>query len=128
MAQEAGITAKLHPWGQFDPGTWKTVRVTTETFNEQGQVVSTSTADATTTLVDIDNDGVTLEIQTCMEVAGKRFEAEPQTVKQGFHGELALPEPETDAAGRRPDYDRRPEDSLQSAGHNGSRPAPAAQR
>ncbi len=90
-AQEAGITAKLHPWGQFDPGAWKTVRVVIETLNEQGQVVSTSIADATTTLVDVDNEGVTLEIQTCMEVAGKRFEAEPQTVKQGFHGELANP-------------------------------------
>ena len=60
----------------------------TETLDEHGQVVSTNSADTTTTLVDIDNDGVTLEIQTCMEVAGKRFQAEPQTVKQGFHGEL----------------------------------------
>ena len=87
-AQETGITAKLHPWGPFDPGTWKTVRVVTETLNEEGQVVSTSIADTKTTLVDIDNDGVKLEIQTCMEVAGKRFEPDPQTVKQGFHGEL----------------------------------------
>ncbi len=65
--------------------------MTTETLNEQGQVVSTSTTDTKTTLLDIDNDGVTLEIQACMEVAGKRFEAEPQTMKQGFHGELAAP-------------------------------------
>ena len=91
MAQELGVTAKFHPWGQFDPGTWKMVRVVTETLNEQGQVVSTSTTDTKTTLVDIDNAGVTLEIQACMEVAGKRFEAEPQFVKQGFHGELAVP-------------------------------------
>ncbi len=91
MAQEAGVSAKLHPWGLFDPGAWKTVRVVTETLNEKGQVVSTSTTDTKTTLVDIDNDGVTLEIQACMEVAGKRFEAEPQTIKQGFHGELLGP-------------------------------------
>ena len=91
MAQEAGITARLHPWGRFDPGAWKLVRVVTETLDEHGQVVSTNSADTKTTLVDIDNDGVTLEIQTCMEVAGKRFQAEPQTVKQGFHGELAGP-------------------------------------
>ena len=91
LAQEPGVTAKLHPWGHFDPGAWKTVRVVTETLNEQQQVVSTSTADTKTTLVDVDNDGVTLEIQTCIEVAGKRFEAEPQTVKQGFHGELSVP-------------------------------------
>jgi hypothetical protein len=91
FAQEAGITARFHPWGLFDPGTWKTVRVVTETLNEQGQVVSICTTDTKTTLVDIDNQGVTLEIQTCMEVAGKRFEAEPQTLKQGFHGELVGP-------------------------------------
>ena len=90
-AQGAGVSAKLHPWGLFDPGAWKTVRVVAETLNEQGQVVSTSTTDTKTTLVDIDNDGVTLEIQACMEVAGKRFEAEPQTLKQGFHGELLGP-------------------------------------
>jgi len=41
--------------------------------------------------MDLDDDGVTLEVQACVEVAGKRFQAEPQTVKQGFHGELAAP-------------------------------------
>jgi hypothetical protein len=86
-AQELGITAKFHPWGRFDLGTWKTVRVETETLNEQGRVVGKSITDTKTTLVDLDNDGVTLEIQACMEVAGKRFQAEPQIVKQGFHGE-----------------------------------------
>jgi hypothetical protein len=90
-AAESGISAKLHPWGLFNPGAWKTVRVVTETLNEQGQVVSTSTTDTKTLLVDLDNDGVTLEIQACIEVAGKRFRAEPQTVKQGFHGELVGP-------------------------------------
>ena len=90
-AQENGISAKLHPWGLFNPGAWKTVRVVTETLNEQGQAVSTSTTDTKTVLVDLDNDGVTLEIQACIEVAGKRFRAEPQIVKQGFHGELVGP-------------------------------------
>jgi hypothetical protein len=91
VAQESGITARFHPWGLFDPGAWKTVRVVTETLDERGQVVSTSTTDSKTTLVDIDNSAVTLEIQACVEVAGKRFEAESQTVKQGFHGELVGP-------------------------------------
>ena len=90
-AQEGGVSAKLHPWGLFDPGAWKTVRVITETLNEQGQVVGTSTTYSKTTLVDLDNEGVTLEIQSCMEVAGKRFDAETQTVKQGFQGELVGP-------------------------------------
>ena len=91
LAQEAGIPAKLHPWGRFEPGAWKLVQVVTETLDEQGQVVSTSTTDSKTTLVDVDGEGVTLEIQACMEVAGKRFEAEPQTIKQAFYGDVAVP-------------------------------------
>jgi hypothetical protein len=90
-AQETGVAAKLHPWGRFEPGAWKLVQIVTETLDEHGQVVSTSTSDSKTTLVDIDGDGVTLEIQACMEVAGKRFEAEPQTIKQGFYGDVAVP-------------------------------------
>lgn len=91
VAQETGVSAKLHPWGLFDPGAWKTVHVVTETFDEQGQRVSLCESDTKTTLVDIDNDGVTLETQACMEVAGKRFLAEPQSVRQGFHGEMLGP-------------------------------------
>jgi hypothetical protein len=86
-AQESGIPSKLHPWGQFEPGTWKVVRVVTETLNEQGQVVSTSTTETKTTLLAVCGDGVTLQLEACMEVAGKRFRVEPQTVKEGFHGE-----------------------------------------
>lgn len=86
------LPARLHPWGLFNPGAWKTVHVVTETLNEQGLVCGTTTTDAKTILIDIDNGGVTLEIQACMEVAGKRFEADPQIVKQGFHGELAGPD------------------------------------
>jgi hypothetical protein len=91
LAEESGITAKLHPWGRFTPGTWKLVRAATETLDEQGQLVSTSTTEAKTVLVDVGCDGVTLEIEPCIEVAGKRFQAGPQTIKQGFHGELAAP-------------------------------------
>jgi hypothetical protein len=91
FGQEPGMPAKLHPWGRFEPGAWKLVQVVTETLNEQGQVVSISTSDTKTTLVEINGDGVTLEIQACMEVAGKRFEAEPQTIKQGFYGDAAVP-------------------------------------
>ena len=93
MAQEPGIAAGLHPWGRFEPGAWKTVRVVTETLNEQGQVVSTSTTDTKTTLLEVGKDGVTLEVEACMEVAGKRFQVEPQTIKQGFHGETIGDDP-----------------------------------
>ncbi|MEN6457396.1 MAG: hypothetical protein ABFC63_00490 [Thermoguttaceae bacterium] len=93
VAGEPDFSPRLHPWGRFEPGAWKVVRVLTETLDDRGQVVSTSTADTRTTLLDLDDDGVTLEVHACVEVAGKRFQAEPQTVKQGFHGEATTAAP-----------------------------------
>jgi len=89
-AQE--ISVKEHPWGRFQPGAWKVVSVKTETLDEQGLVASTSITETQTTLKEIAEDGVTLEVKVSVEVAGKPFEAEPQTVKQGFHGGLLTSE------------------------------------
>jgi len=97
-AQDTPPPPQLHPWGQFEPGAWKLVRVVTENFNEQGAVTGTSTSDCKTTLLDTDDDGVTLEMRVGVEVAGKRFDGEPQTIKQNYYGEqqstaLKLKEP-----------------------------------
>jgi hypothetical protein len=86
--QEGGISRKHDPWGRFEPGAWKLVRVVTETLDEKGLVVSTSSTETTTILTAVGKEGVTLEVQTTVEVAGKRFDAEPQAVKLGFHGEI----------------------------------------
>jgi hypothetical protein len=89
--QVSELSAELHPWGKFEPGAWKRILVTTETFNEYGTIASTNVTLSTTTLSDIGKDSLTLETQACVEMAGKRFESEPQTVKQGFHGEVLAP-------------------------------------
>jgi hypothetical protein len=89
--QEEDISSKCHPWGLFSPGAWKTVRIVVETLNDQGWVVSTCDTDTKTTLVDVNKAGVTLEVHSCMEVAGKLFDPEPQIIKQGFNGELLGP-------------------------------------
>lgn len=86
------LPARLHPWALFEPGSWKVVRVTTETLDEHSIVVGTSVADTTTTLLDVDDQGVTLETEACLQVAGKCFSAEPQIIEQGFHGELLSPD------------------------------------
>lgn len=85
-----GATRKHHCWGRFEPGAWKLVRVVTETLNEKGEVINTSTTDTRTILTSVDKDGVTLEVHTTVEVAGKRFDTEPQTIRQGFHGETLV--------------------------------------
>jgi hypothetical protein len=84
-ALEPELTVKLHPWGQFLPGAWKVVSVKIRTFDERGEKIATTFTQ--TTLVEIDREGVTLEIAACLDVVGKRFEPEPQTIKQSFFGE-----------------------------------------
>ena len=100
IGEESSITSALHPWGRFDPGDWKTVRVITETLNEQGQVVSTTTTDTKTTLVDRDHDGVTLEIQACMEVAGRALYARLAACEAGLLRRIALSQPQGSTAYR----------------------------
>ncbi len=86
-AKPGEMGRETHPWGRFQPGAWKEVRVLAETFDEQGAITGTTIAETTTTLQKISDDGVTLGREVFVEIAGKRLDAEPQVVRQGFHGE-----------------------------------------
>jgi len=77
----------LHVWGRFDPGTWKRVRIVTETLNEKGAAVDTTITETKTTLVRADAGRLTLRIEATVSVAGRRFESPPQTVEYGYYGE-----------------------------------------
>ncbi len=79
----------FHPWARFQPGAWKMVRVVTESLDERGVVVSTTTHDTRTVLQAVDDAAATLEVVVTIEVAGKRFENEPQIVRQPLHSEPA---------------------------------------
>ena len=87
--QEAAIPPEHHPWGRFPVGSWKTVRVISETLDDQGRVANLSITESRTTLTAIDAAGYTLRIDTTVEVAGKRFASQPQSVKYGYYGETA---------------------------------------
>ncbi len=80
------VPRQVHPWGRFEPGAWKIIRATTESFDASGQAVSVTETRAT--LQEITATGVTIRVEMLVEVAGKRFRPEPQIVRQGFHGEL----------------------------------------
>jgi len=87
-AQDPGLPPELHPWGRFRPGAWKLARVVTETFDEQGQLLSVTTSYTTTTLQKAEVDGtLVLRVEAVLEVSGKRFEASPTQSRQGLHGE-----------------------------------------
>jgi len=90
--QEPPIAPKHHPWGAYRSGAWQQVRVETETLDEKGHVASKSTTEKEPSLVRVEKDGITLRLEAAVEVAGKRFDTEPQLVKQGFHGEPACHE------------------------------------
>ena len=79
------VPRQIHPWGRFEPGAWKIIRATTESFEAGGQSVSVTETRAT--LEEVSDTGVTIRVEVLVEVAGKRFRPEPQIVRQGFHGE-----------------------------------------
>ncbi|MCE9554660.1 MAG: hypothetical protein K8T91_14990 [Planctomycetes bacterium] len=74
-------------WGRFKPGAWQQVRVTVESLDSKGNVTGTTTTDRITTLVGVNPQSVTLELDVTAEVAGKRFDAPLQFITQGCHGE-----------------------------------------
>jgi hypothetical protein len=86
-AQAEDVARYLHPWSGFGSGSWRQVRVVSETLDESGQVVQSSTAETTTFLLGIDTQQVRLRIVSAVEVGGKKFDAPPSELVQGFHGQ-----------------------------------------
>ena len=80
------VPREHHVWGKFKPGAWTLTQTTTESLDEKGKISSTSTTVTRTTLVSADDKGVELRVDVVVEVAGKRFEAKPKTVRQTFGG------------------------------------------
>jgi hypothetical protein len=76
-----------HAWGRCQPGSWKQVRVQTETLDDKGQVTGTSVTETLTTLEAVTDQDFTLRIEVTVDVGGKRFAAQPQIARQGFNGE-----------------------------------------
>lgn len=81
------LSRKLHPWGECAPGAWKMVRVVSKCMDESGAVTRTNSTETKTTLQQVDERGVTLQVNSVVEFLGKRFESDGQTLRQGFHGE-----------------------------------------
>lgn len=87
------LPPEAHSWGRFPVGSWKTVRVTSETLDPQGHIVSTSVTETKTTLVAANDHEYQLKIETTVEVAGKRFAHPAQVTRHTYWGELASAAP-----------------------------------
>ncbi len=83
LAADNKLPRKYHPWAHFQPEAWCEVRVVTKTLDEDGVVTTTSTTTTISRLVEIDDDGYTLEISRTMEVAGKVLDHGPELVWRG---------------------------------------------
>lgn len=86
-ANQPPIASDHHPWARFGEGTSVEVEITTESLDADGNVTTTSTTRRKTTLLSVSDDHVSLRVENTVEVAGRRFEADPQTLKLGLHGE-----------------------------------------
>ncbi len=87
MAQETLVPRMHHEWGRFPKGAWKKTRVITETFDPAtGKVVQISTAETKVELIKVDARAATLRVESTVEIGGKRFDREPQTVVQSYGG------------------------------------------
>jgi hypothetical protein len=87
QAQDAGILREHHAWGRFSPESWVRVRKLTEEFDDAGRLKSVSTTETKTSLVAVDDFGCTLRVEVAVDVAGKRFAAQPRMVRVGYYGE-----------------------------------------
>ena len=85
--EEFIVPRQQHPWGRFAVGSWKRVSTVTQNFDDKGQLVGTSITETKTTLERADDDGVTLKVESTVDVAGKRLEQPQQKICQGYPGQ-----------------------------------------
>jgi len=88
-AEHDAILRQDHAWGRFGKGSWREVRIVTQTFDPQGNPADSSVTHNKTSVQDVTADHVTLKVEVTVEVAGQRFPSEPQIITQGFAGETA---------------------------------------
>lgn len=86
-ADGAAMLRQAHAWARFGQGAWRQVRIVTESFDDKGQLTNSSSTDNITTVQEVGPDHVTLKVEVTVEVEGKRFPSQPQTLRQGFAGE-----------------------------------------
>ncbi|MBI3838657.1 MAG: hypothetical protein HY288_12085 [Planctomycetia bacterium] len=86
-AEDYGLLQQTHAWGRFGKGSWRQVRILTESFDDHGTLTNSSTTDNKTTIEEVTPERVTLKIEVTVEIAGQKFPSQPQIIKQGYAGE-----------------------------------------
>lgn len=86
-AENDAFLQHAHAWARFGQGSWRTVRIVTQNFDERSEPTDSSITDNKTTVEEVTPERVTLKVEVTVEVAGQRFPSQPQIIKQGYAGE-----------------------------------------
>jgi hypothetical protein len=86
-AADCIIPRERHAWAAFRPGSWKEVRVTSESLDAAGNITQKSVTQTKTTLLAVENDIYELQIDVIVEVDGRRILSEPKIIRLGLNGE-----------------------------------------
>ena len=73
-------TVETHAWSRFGLRSWKEVRVRAFSFDEKGEVERSSTTVARSRVTKLGNRSFSLCVSSTVEVAGREFPSEPQTI------------------------------------------------
>ena len=73
-------TTGTHAWSRFGANAWKEVRVRTYSIGENGAVLRSSTTIARTRVTKVERQSFSLCVSSTVEVEGREFPSEPQTV------------------------------------------------
>ena len=87
MAQTRDIPKEHHGWGRFAPGAWRTARIITDSFDENGEPTGTTTNIERIALQRSRRGYAILRIESVLEVGGKTFDSPVRTISVGYHGE-----------------------------------------
>ena len=67
------LPAEQHAWANFQPGAWREVRITTETFNSRGKVINRSVTTQKEILKAKSEETYSLDLQATVDLIGKRI-------------------------------------------------------
>lgn len=76
--------AEHHRWARFEPGAWRTVRITTESFDAAGKLLGRSETTQTDTLIDVSDNHYGLETTNIVHVGGKQLRGAAQQTTRNF--------------------------------------------
>lgn len=81
--------AEHHPWARFEPGAWRTIRITTESFDAAGKFLGRSETTQTDRLIEVNENYFGLETTNVVHVGGKKLRGATQQTNHSLLADSA---------------------------------------